>query len=366
MILSIPFFTSTFAIVIQKLLNPMFSLNNDTIIRGNPSDSSKVIYKKSNGTLIKGVELKDGSQIWFKDWIVSDFYDDRALVSKDWKFGFVDREGQLAVPMLYDFADNFSEGSAFATNMQNTFITDKNGYETYLSDEVLFNSRFHEGIAKVAKIDDTGNFRSEALVNTKGHFITPFDFVSSIRDGVDLFSQDDEVSEGLVRIMHKDYYGFLDTEGNMVIPAMYDKASKFHSGLAAVTLDDLAGFINHDNDFVVDPVFEDVAFVHKNYLFVKKDGNWGIITRSGEQVTDFIYNEFYFIKDGMLPAMHKGRWGLISLESEFKTAFRYSAPPNYHEGLIEFTEGRMRGVMDLKGNELISFLPQSSSSFIYN
>jgi|GEM_PF-5536049 len=337
-----------------------------SIIKGDFINGSSVIFRKKNGLIEKGIEFENGSQTWFEDCIVSDFYDDRALVSKDWKFGFVDREGQLAVPMLYDFADNFSEGSAFATNMQNTFITDKNGYETYLSDEVLFNSRFHEGIAKVAKIDDTGNFRSEALVNSKGHFITPFDFVSRIRDGGDLFDQDDDVSEGLVRIRHNEYYGFLDTEGNMVISPMYDKASKFQSGLAAVTLDDLAGFINHDNDFVVDPVFEDVAFAHKNYLFVKKDGHWGIITRSGEQVTDFIYNEFYFIKDGMLPAMHKGRWGLISLESEFKTAFRYSAPPNYHEGLIEFTECRMRGVMDLKGNELISFLPQSSSSFIYN
>lgn len=366
MILGIPFFTSTFGIAIQKPVKTMNSLKNDTVIKGHPSDLSTVIYKKSNGILQKGVELKDGTQIWFRDWFVDDFYDDRALVSNDWKSGFINREGQLVIPMRYDYADDFSDGFAFATDMQNTFIIDKNGCETYLFDEVLLNSRFNEGIAKVAKLEDAGNIRLEAIVNSQGHFITSFNFVSRIRDVGDLFDQDDEVSEGLVRIRHKDYYGFIDTEGNMIIPPMYDKVSKFQSGLAAVTLDDLAGFINRDNDFVVDPVFEDVAFAYKNFLFVKKDGNWGIITRSGEQVTDFIYDQFYFIKDGMLPVMLNGKWGLVSLESDFKISFRFNNPPHYHEGIIEFTEGRMYGVMDLNGNELISFLPQSNSSFIYN
>jgi hypothetical protein len=54
-------------------------------------------------------------------------------------------------------------------------------------------------------------------------------------------------SEGLARVRVNGKYGFIDTKGNMVIPAVYDEAYGFSEGLAQVKINGKWRYIDKRN-----------------------------------------------------------------------------------------------------------------------
>ncbi|MBI5731049.1 MAG: WG repeat-containing protein [Ignavibacteriales bacterium] len=333
---------------------------NEQIICGDFINGSCIVYRKKNGLLEKGIQLKNDSRIWFDRCTLYDFHDDLARIEKRDKSGYINRLGNHQVIYKYDLAEDFSQGYAFVSNLQDTMIIDKEGNEIFVYDEPLLTTPFDCGVAKVARFSDNANYKEEALVNCKGQFITSFEFRSKIINPFDLLNENDYVSEWLVRVKQNNKYGFLNIYGDMVIPPIYDKVSRFEYGLAAASIGERAGFINRENEFVIDPIYDEAAFAYEDKLIVKKDGYWGVIDKNGEQITEFIFRDVAYAQNGMLPVKAKYNWALLGLEQDFLTPFKFEQPPIFHEGIIQFTELGKKGVMDLRGNQLISYVFQES------
>lgn len=79
--------------------------------------------------------------------LVSDFHEDRAFVVKDGKLGFIDKSGDLVIPMKWDYEDvyeirigkvKFENGRCFLPRMNNSkeYIIDKSGNELYSGDYI--------------------------------------------------------------------------------------------------------------------------------------------------------------------------------------------------------------------------------------
>ncbi|WP_028972662.1 WG repeat-containing protein [Spirochaeta cellobiosiphila] len=106
--------------------------------------------------------------------VISDEYDfigslkdSRAIVIKEGKYGYIDRTGQLVIPLLYTYGAPFSEGLALVRNT--------NGHTGYINvlgrtvipfqyDEAL---PFNKGAALVTKDNKS------LLINKKGDIIWP-------------------------------------------------------------------------------------------------------------------------------------------------------------------------------------------------
>ncbi len=103
-----------------------------------------------------------------------------------------------------------------------------------------------------------------------------------------------EYSEGLVSFLGENgKIGYLDTEGNTVLPCRYEKAGMFIDGLACVMLDGRHGMIDKNGNFVIPPVYDRIgtdtfnAEFSEDRLFVCRDGKAGYINREGETVIPF-------------------------------------------------------------------------------
>jgi hypothetical protein len=88
-------------------------------------------------------------------------------------------------------------------------------------------------------------------------------------------------------------YGFIDTSGELVIPATFDNVSEFEEGLAAVVIGDKMGLIDRSGQMVVEPQFDAIgAFDADDDLALVADvddngnGLYGFINRSGEVVLE--------------------------------------------------------------------------------
>ena len=111
--------------------------------------------------------------------------------------------------------------------------------------------------------------------------------------------------DGLARFCDHRRWGFVNTDGEEVIPAQYEEANNFSEGLAAVKVDGLWGFIDTTGEMVIEPQVTGVQEGFKYSRCVIYDNqNVGVIDREGKMVIPCDYTEIeltcenYFIARG--------------------------------------------------------------------
>ena len=85
-------------------------------------------------------------------------------------------------------------------------------------------------------------------------------------------SKYDEVeffSEGLAAVQLNGQWGFVDRQGNVVIPLMYDEVEFFSEGLAAVQLNNKWGFVNKTGKEVTPLKYDDVRDFNEGLAAVR-------------------------------------------------------------------------------------------------
>jgi hypothetical protein len=157
-------------------------------------------------------------------------------VKLEGRWDFTDRQGRMVTSRRFDGAYRFSQGLARVK------IDEKWGYINRTGAMVIppqFKGgveRFSEGLAAVW-IPKEGSYRDGNIgfIDRQGNLVIParFDlrrFEEGASDDFPRFSQ------GLARITIKDKFGFIDRQGKLVIAAKFQEAGHFAEGLAPVAV----------------------------------------------------------------------------------------------------------------------------------
>ncbi len=136
-----------------------------------------------------------------------------------------------------------------ATTKYNFTIEDTTGFFNILPYNEI--GAFSEGLAKVGKRGKYG------FIDTNGDLVIPCEY-----------SNVSSFSEGLVSVQNEDgKWGFIDTNGNNIIPCEYDETGVFVNGLAAVNENGKYGFIDTEGKIVVPYEYDDVFYTVQSKLF---------------------------------------------------------------------------------------------------
>ena len=186
-------------------------------------------------------------------------------------------------------------------------------------------SSFSEDLAQV-KIN--GKF---GYINKQGESVIParYDYARSF-------------SEGLARVEINGKYGFINKKGESVIPARYDNAWSFYEGLAGVEINGKYGFINKQGELVI-PARYDYAWPFSEGLAqVKINGKWGYINKQGESVIPARYDDTERFSEGLAEVEINGKYGFINKQGESVI------PPAQYGNTEPFSEGLARLVINDK------------------
>lgn len=186
--------------------------------------------------------------------ILNSFHDSLACVSRDGKYGYINLKGEEVIPCIYTYAKDFSNGVAC----------------------VAINGK-------------------ESFIDTKGKTTSPK--YSSTKQ-----------KQSLILKQHNEKYGYVDSNGNVVIPYKYDGAKDFSEGLAAVrnityidgaevisVIDDEVdwGFIDEKGKVVIPFKYslpnDERALFSEGVVIVKKSNRLGYIDREGKEITPCKY-----------------------------------------------------------------------------
>ena len=123
---------------------------------------------------------------------------------------------------------------------------------------------FSEGLAAARQNNMWG------FINEEGETVVPF-----------IYREVSAFSEGLAAVRADSHYGYIDKNGNVVIPMLYTSAEPFNEGLAIVHSEGKAGAINKLGETVVPFEYDYISNFSEGYAVVEKDGLYNFAGKDG-------------------------------------------------------------------------------------
>lgn len=158
------------------------------------------------------------------------FCEGYALTEKNEKWGYVNKDGKLSIPCIYDDASNF-----------------------------------HNGLARVGKDGKYG------FINKNGKVVVPL-----IYDNIY-----DDFEEGYVSVENHEKYGFVDSVGSVLTPCKYDFVESFCGGRSIVREGKHLGVINTKGEVIIPLEYDEITLCNDSTFFVIKNEKYGYIDKDG-------------------------------------------------------------------------------------
>jgi len=149
-------------------------------------------------------------------------------------------------------------------------------------------------------------------------------------------------------------WGFIDTTGELVIPAMFDEVSRFSEGKAAVNQDGLWGYIDTSGKLIIKPQFRLAYNFHENRARVKTfdlpeyyitPGGTTISSKDWTAVDDFS-NGRALVKVGPL-------FGFIDTSGNIIVKPAYTRAWSFDQGLAVVELEDKQGIIDVAGKFIV-------------
>lgn len=210
-------------------------------------------------------------------------------VARNNKWGFINKEGKEIVPCIYDKVDDTSH-----INDRLTWISKENRYGCIdtLGNIVIpliyeYEINFYGDEPARTKLNGKWGF-----IDKKGEIVIPF-----------IYDDTRSFSGNAVPVCKNNKYGYVNRNGIEFVPLQYEFADDFYHGRAGVVRNGKLGYIDKEGNivipFVYEPIYSSDGYGKMlewamNFLssvaMVKSNGKYGMINRQGEKLTDFKYD----------------------------------------------------------------------------
>lgn len=189
------------------------------------------------------------------------FRGDRALVRSGDNYGYINKKGEFVINAIYSNATVFKEDIAWVVkpNGAPTAIN-TNGETLFIFKEADEVANFSEGLAKFTIADKSG------YINKEGKIVIPAIYFSA-----------KSFSEGLAAVSetHKSGYGFIGTDGKLVINYQFNYAKDFYKGKSIVSMGESGcGVIDKSGKYIITPQFSAMMINGDGYIIRLQGGEY--------------------------------------------------------------------------------------------
>ncbi len=309
-----------------------------------------------------------------------DFSQGLAPIKVDGKWGFIKKDGEIAIQPNYENALSFFK----------IMLSSKNGPSLFCLALVQLNKRW-------GFIDQKGNLFLDFIYEDAKNF-------SEIKDDalapVKMYD----------RTHGKSAWGYIDLNGKVIIPPKYKRADVFSGGLAAVSFSGSGGEMSYINqngdinsrlsgfynalkieegiacveedgyDFIDSWKFLKIRFPHlekkgsiiplnkEKYALAEsfsdgyglvgirdqgEDIFFGYIDREGKQIIKPQYEDAKSFHEGLAPVRKNRKWGVIDKDNKLVIDFKFDDMDDFSEGIAPIKLSGQNGYVNTSGNHLI-------------
>jgi len=200
------------------------------------------------------------------------------------KWGFVDKNFQFVIQPKFSWANEFAEGRAEVTlNDKSGFIDTSGKIVVPLKYDMAWG--FQNGLALVRRDIEAGTMMT--MEGKQPRYRYQYGFID--HDGNEViplqFEEATYFSEGYALVVPSNFerYAVIDKQGRFVHEPEFEEVSEFHEGLAKACVKQKCGFIDTSGTWVIRPAFSSTRdFWHGLAAVAWQDGDYGYINKSGK------------------------------------------------------------------------------------
>lgn len=299
------------------------------------------------------------------------------------RFGYMDANGALVIPMEYSRAFPCCEDRVFAIDADSGALTLLDGSGREIADfpqaEIPEDGvvRFSEGLAvfpihlvrEEEGAEEPETVSAYLVVDPDGQEVCTLtdayvDYMGGYHDGrIAVAAQGEWTEDGGVRrfAAAPKSWGYRDGAGGLAVECRYDDARPFSGGLAAAAVGTETGgtaygLISPAGEAVTPAGYEDAVSFPNGMGAVSRDGRWAYVDREGQTLTGFLYDDAPAFREGValvraegeVRALDEGGRVLFSLEG------REALPFSGGTAVVRRADG-LCGVCDAEGKLLVPF-----------
>lgn len=329
------------------------------------SSDSQWCYFDRAGKCVIDLRAKDLAAAW-------PFHEGMAKFKQGDKYGFLDREGHVAIPAKHDDAWFFSEGMVAVKLGERWGFLDKTGKEVipfrYADAEPFFDglAGVHIGGSVRGRFDSDGETIRYVMDGGRGGYID--------RAGRVVIEPDFDWTDGFVGGFAKvnvggtlgedgnvwgGKWGLIDKTGALAVNPVYDSVGNFEEGLAPVQAGQMWGYIDTTGKQVIQPRFADGCHFSEGLAAVS-EGNrlYGYIDRHGNYVVQPRFAAAGDFVEGLAPASTDGTaFGFIDRSGSWVVTPAFSGVQHYSGGVALVYLSDASGVVAKRHGHQCKYLP---------
>ncbi|MFN8575629.1 MAG: WG repeat-containing protein [Candidatus Sericytochromatia bacterium] len=225
---------------------------------------------------------------------VTDFSEGLAGVCLDDKWGYINNKGVFVIKPQYYYADKFINNRALVTLFENAKDSPGNTSIFIDKDANIINKKIYSNIYNFDKDATIGiDYNKAYILNKKINIIKELDYdIESV-----FLHLTNGFKEGFWGLSVNGRFGFIDTNGNLVIPNIYGDVTDFSEGLAGVKTPDKWGFIDKNWNIVIEPKYDNLSNFENDYSIFRIKNKYGVINTKGQVVIEPVYEHLSFIRN---------------------------------------------------------------------
>lgn len=275
---------------------------------------------------------------------VSDFSSGFAVVSNKVEgknlFGIINSAGKTVIAPQYEFIDHVINSTAVFVKNNKVGIIDVNTKEEII--KPIFDGLFRYDAFHYL-FEENG---LQGLMRNTGEIFIPAKY-----------HQIDYYSEGLAAVRKYNQWGFVDIDGNEVIPLQYSSIINNFNGNEALVRMPNKYMLSNNKDTIVLPNYDYVSDVYGYTMTYHKDGKIGFLDLHGDEITAPEFDEvlinvgdIFFgkkqLKDG------SEIWSLINSKGKIIVESKFLEVSRFSEGFAAVKTEEGWGFIDLNGVEI--------------
>lgn len=281
---------------------------------------------------------------------VQDFSEGLAPVMKGYHWGYINQEGKITIPLIYTSASEFTNGLAMVGQKSKTGFIDKSGKVVI---PLIFNSIWDFSGRNFTAAQKENKW---GVIDRSGKVVIPFEYdeiTPSFNDKKTMTARKDKKS------------GHLDlTTGQFKIDLNFEKVWDFREGLAAVSINKKWGFINDKKELIIPLIFDEVTSFYNEISAVKIENSWDYINKKGKFITNMKFDKaFSFTSTPLALVLKNKKWGYIDPVGNIKIPLQYDMASIFQESYAAVSKDGKWGYINSTGTEVIPMKFDEARSF---
>lgn len=170
--------------------------------------------------------------------------------------------------------------------------------------------------------------------------------------------------EGLAAVRNENYWGYIDISGEYFIRAQYDQVEDFASGTAIVTRNEKVGLIDKKGRYLLALEYDAIARAPgQNRFKICQGWSYGIISLESGQILPIEFSNITFQPDGSIIAWRDGKVGLFDKNGKSVLPPVYLQIEDIGESYLSFSNKDSQTLYNYRLKEIIPTSYKSINKF---